>query len=59
MWDLTDTIAANFGLLYDSFINTVNDIFAKAQAPDDQTNTMYQTLGYGLGNIMYLIFFPE
>ena len=59
MWDFTDTFAFNFGLLYDSFINTVMDLLEKSQDPNKQTSTMYTTLGYGLGNILYLIFFPE
>jgi hypothetical protein len=59
MWDFTDTFAFNFGLLYDSFINTVMDLFEKSQEADKQTSAMYTTLGYGLGNIFYLIFYPE
>lgn len=59
MWDFMDTFAFNFGLLYDSFINTVMDLFEKGQNPDAQTSSMYTMLGYGLGNILYLIFYPE
>ena len=59
MWDLFDTFSANFGLLYDSVVNTMLDLLAKAKNPNAQTSDMYLMLGYGLGNIFYLIFFPE
>jgi len=59
MWSFFDTFAYNFGLLYDSVINTMLDLMAKAQKPNLQTSEMYLMLGYGLGNLFYLIFFPE
>jgi hypothetical protein len=59
MWDFFDTFSYNFGLLYDSVVNTMLDLVAKAQKPNLQTSEMYLMLGYGLGNIFYLIFFPE
>jgi hypothetical protein len=55
-----DTFAYNFGLLYDSVINTALDLLNKALNPDaGLTNKKYMMLGYGLGNIFYLIFFTE
>lgn len=59
MWEFFDTFSFNFGLLYDSVLNTMLDLLAKAKNPDAQTSEMYLMLGYGLGNIFYLIFFPE
>ncbi len=59
MWQFFDTFAFNFGLIYDSIVNTINDLITKAGNPNVQTSDMYLMLGYGLGNILYLIFFPE
>ena len=59
MWEFFDTFAFNFGLIYDSIVNTINDLIDRASKPNVQTSDMYLMLGYGLGNIMYLVFFPE
>lgn len=57
VWELLDIVAFNFGLIYDSVVNTLNAIIEYAGNPAGQTNTKYLMLGYGLGNIFYLIFF--
>jgi hypothetical protein len=38
-------------------VNTVLDLLDKAADPAGATNDKYLMLGYGLGNIFYLIFF--
>ncbi len=57
MWQFFDTFAYNFGLIYDSIVNTINDLITRAANPNVQTSDMYLMLGYGLGNIFYLIFY--
>ena len=57
IWDIFDIFAFNFGLIYDSIINTILDLLAKAKDPTSATNDKYLLLGYGLGNIFYLIFY--
>jgi hypothetical protein len=57
VWELLDIVAFNFGLIYDSIVNTFTTIIEYAANPEVQTNTKYLMLGYGLGNIFYLIFF--
>ena len=57
IWDIFDIFAFNFGLIYDSIINTILDLLAKAKDPTSATNDKYLVLGYGLGNIFYLIFY--
>lgn len=52
-WTFLDTLAYNFGLLYDSAITTVQELTDKTGTPN------YFMVGYSLGNIMYLIFFTE
>jgi hypothetical protein len=56
-WDVLDIFAFNFGLIYDSIINTLLDLLAKAADPASATSDKYLMLGYGLGNIFYLIFY--
>lgn len=59
-WDFLDSFAYNFGLLYDSVMNTFLDLKDKfLSPPPGLTNDKYLMLGYGLGNIFYLIFFTE
>ena len=57
IWDVLDIFAFNFGLIYDSIINTILDLVAKAADPTSATSDKYLMLGYGLGNIFYLIFY--
>jgi hypothetical protein len=57
-WDVLDTFSFNLGLIYDSMINTLLDLIDKALNPGaGLTSQKYLMLGYGLGNIFYLIFF--
>lgn len=57
MWELLDIVAFNFGLIYDSVVNTITTIIEYAGDPGAQTNTKYLMLGYSMGNLLYLIFF--
>lgn len=58
LWDVFDIFAFNFGLIYDSVVDTITTLLAKAKDPTGVTNTMYLMFGYGLGNIFYLMFYP-
>lgn len=50
-WAFFDTLANNFGLLYDSGMQTIQEL------TDTTTSPNYFMVGYSLGNIVYLIFF--
>jgi len=55
IWDFLDTFSYNFGLIYDTLFNTLLELFHAI----DTTGTNYFMVGYGLGNLLYLIFFSS
>lgn len=53
IWDFMDLFANNFGLLYNSVINELLQIWGKPPA----VSPNYFMIGYEIGNIFYLVFF--
>lgn len=51
IWMFLDTLAFNFGLMYDSVVNAVVELFTEGATPN------YFMVGYSLGNLIYLVFF--
>ena len=52
-WDFMDLFANNFGLLYNSVVNELQQVFVKTPA----ANLNYFMIGYEIGNIFYLVFY--
>ena len=53
-WGFLDTFAYNFGLLYDSVVSGLEDLYG-----GDDLTPNYFMVGYSIGNIVYLVFFTE
>jgi hypothetical protein len=53
IWMFLDTFAYNFGLMYDSIVNAIVELFTAGSDPN------YFLVGYSVGNLLYLVFFTE
>ena len=53
IWGATDLLANNFGLLYNSILNSLLLIYGKPQV----LNINFFMIGYEIGNIIYLVFY--
>lgn len=48
-----DTFSYNFGLMYDSILNAIVELYTEGSTPN------FFMVGYSIGNLFYLIYFVE